>query len=241
MIIGEVTALIRHPIKSFAGENVNTTKVMSYGLYGDRSHAFVDLDRGNKFLTITQFPKMATYQARFVGEDTIDSYPPIKIVDESGNTYFWGDKLFKEELEELTSKKLESIQYTPEYVPFPSIEEENILLVSENSLNDLETEWGSKVDYKRFRGNIIFSLDKESPYTEEELIGKTIKIGNQVKLKINKYCERCMIITVDPETGNKQPTLLKTIVKERNNHFGVYASVLETGDIQVGDTIQVME
>ena len=74
---------------------------------------------------------------------------------------------------------------------------------------------------------------------EEDLIGKQIKIGTEVILEINKYCERCMIITVDPETGTRQPKLLKQLVKDQNNHFGLYASVIQTGTIYAGDVISI--
>jgi len=31
--------------------------------------------------------------------------------------------------------------------------------------------------------------------------------------------------------------LHKTLIKEKNNHFGVYASVVKTGEIHVGDEV----
>ncbi|MEH7220324.1 MOSC domain-containing protein, partial [Bacillus toyonensis] len=50
-------------------------------------------------------------------------------------------------------------------------------------------------------------------------------------------CERCMIITIDPNTLTLETTLLKTIVQKRNNHFGVYASVIKPGKVNIGDSI----
>lgn len=46
-----------------------------------------------------------------------------------------------------------------------------------------------------------------------------------------------MIITVNPDHEERDSTLLKIVVKERNNHFGIYASVLKTGEIHVGDVL----
>jgi hypothetical protein len=62
-------------------------------------------------------------------------------------------------------------------------------------------------------------------------------IGKDVELEIKRHCERCMIITVNPSDSQRDPTLLKTVVKERNNHFGVYASVIRTGEISLGDQV----
>ncbi|HEK9104135.1 TPA: MOSC domain-containing protein, partial [Bacillus pseudomycoides] len=59
----------------------------------------------------------------------------------------------------------------------------------------------------------------------------------EVEIQLKRHCERCMIITVDPDNTERDSTLLKTVVKERNNHFGVYASVVKTGEIHVGDEV----
>jgi uncharacterized protein YcbX len=40
--IGEILQINRYPVKSFAGERLNSVGLESYGLHGDRSHAFVD-------------------------------------------------------------------------------------------------------------------------------------------------------------------------------------------------------
>ena len=58
--IGQIDRIIRYPVKSFSGDHVRVIRVMNYGLYGDRSHAIIDQSRGEKFLTITQFPEMGT-------------------------------------------------------------------------------------------------------------------------------------------------------------------------------------
>jgi hypothetical protein len=58
---------------------------MDYGLYGDRSHAFLDETRPGKFLTITQLPEMVRYKARFIGEYLIEKYPKVEIMTPEGN------------------------------------------------------------------------------------------------------------------------------------------------------------
>ncbi len=83
MLVGHIQEITRHPVKSFTGEQVQKTKVMDYGLYGDRSHAFKG--KNGKFLTITQVPEMVRYQAAFSGEEALDQYPEIKAEDPSGN------------------------------------------------------------------------------------------------------------------------------------------------------------
>ena len=49
MLIGHIKEIVRHPVKSFHGETFQQTKIMEYGLYGDRSHAFLDDTRQGNF------------------------------------------------------------------------------------------------------------------------------------------------------------------------------------------------
>ncbi|WP_455660900.1 MOSC domain-containing protein [Pradoshia sp.] len=240
MLVGHVKGLMRHPVKSFTGEEVKQTYVMPYGLYGDRSHAYRDLTRSDKFLTITQAPQMACYTAAFDGEDDLEHYPPITVRTPDGTALKWDDPRLIEELVSLSGRSIQPVHYTTDAVPIGPLEEDHLLLVSDASIQSLSEEWGKTLDYRRFRPNILLSLTEQQPFIEEQWFGKTLLIGNTVKISINKPCERCMIITVDPETGVRDPSLLKIVTKSRQNHFGVYASVITTGPIHIGDEIHLL-
>lgn len=238
MLIGTIKEIVRHPVKSFSGESVQQSKVMDYGLYGDRSHAILDDSRPGKFLTITQFPEMVLYKATFNGIDSLKQYPKVEIMTPEGSIVEWGSEELKKEIESKSSRKISTREYIPTHVPLGAIEEEHLLLVTDASLKNLKETWGGReVDVRRFRPNLFLSLNDKIPFMEEQWFGKRLKIGKEVEIELKRHCERCMIVTVDPETSEKDPSLLKTIVKERNNHFGVYASVVNTGEINVGDGV----
>lgn len=237
MIIGKVTNITRHPVKSFTGENVQKAKVMSYGIYGDRSHTFVQKEN-QKHLTITQFPNMVTYNAKFIGEEREDTFPKVEVIAGDKKRFDWNDEELLERIRQESKKDIERLVYDPSYVPFPAIEEDHLLMISLQSLKKLESTYERDVDDRRFRGNIIFDLDED--WTESMLIGKKLQIGEEVCIQINKFCERCMIITVDPETGTRDPKFLKHVFQNYENLFGIYASVQITGEIKVGDTIQLV-
>ncbi|VEF47608.1 Uncharacterized Fe-S protein [Bacillus freudenreichii] len=241
MLIGHIKEIVRHPVKSFHGENVQKTKIMEYGLYGDRSHAFLDEKRPGKFLTITQFQEMVQYKARFVGEETIDNYPKVEIMTPEGKVFEWGDEELFTEIENKSKRKVSPITYNPSHVPLSAIEEEHIQLVTDVSVEKLKEIWGKSVNYRRFRPNLLISLVDKTPFVEEEWFGKRIKIGRQVELELKRHCERCMIITVDPDNAERDPSLLKTVVNERENRFGIYATVIKTGEIHVGDEAVLCE
>lgn len=239
MIIGEIKELIRYPVKSFYGEKVQKTTIESYGLYGDRSHAFLDDTRPGKYLTLTQLPALTLYQAQFVGEEGMENFPSVKISSPSGNTYEWGDQGLIEELEKISGKSLTPIQYAPNFVPLGAIEEEHILLTTDASVTNLEELWGEQIDYLRFRPNFIIELYNQTPFVEETWFGKRMLVGN-AELEIKRHCERCSIINIEPKTATYDLSLLKTVAQKRNNHFGVYASVIKTGAIKIGDKITLL-
>ncbi|MGM8366548.1 MOSC domain-containing protein [Virgibacillus sp. W0181] len=239
MLIGSIKEITRHPVKSFKGEKVDKTQVMKYGLYGDRSHAFLDKSRPGKFLTITQVPGMINYDAKFIGNETMNIYPKLEITSPSGRRYNWEDQGLQSELEELSNREIEPIAYSPDNVPIGPIEEDHLLIITDASLARLREMWGEQIDYRRFRPNLYIELSEKRPFSEDNWIGKEVQIGENVKIKINGHCERCMIITVNPDSGERSPSLLKTVVKERKNRFGVLASVEKTGDIHVGDNVYI--
>ncbi|UGB28848.1 MOSC domain-containing protein [Metabacillus sp. B2-18] len=242
MLVGHIKEIIRHPIKSFRGESIQQSKIMNYGLYGDRSHAYLDETKNGDFLTITQFNDMVKYKARFVGKESMEEYPKVEVVTPEGKVFDWDHQELMNEMETKSKRKISTRKYTPSHVPIGPIAVEHILLATDSSLHKLQELWGKdEVDSRRFRPNLLLSLKDKVPFIEEEWLGKRIKIGNEVEIEFVGHCKRCMIITVDPENAERDPSLHKTVIKERNNHFGVYASVIKTGDIYVGDEVQLLD
>ncbi|XP_007903196.2 mitochondrial amidoxime-reducing component 1, partial [Callorhinchus milii] len=119
------------------------------------------------------------------------------------------------------------------------------MLLSEASVEDLNTRLEKKVKVENFRPVIVVK-DCE-PYKEETWTA--IQIGN-VKFSRVMGCTRCIFTTVDPDTGiisRKEP--LQTLKSYRQcdpseKHiyksdalFGVHFRIDETGVIQVGDPV----
>lgn len=242
MLIGHIKEMVRHPVKSFRGESVQATKIMEYGLYGDRSHAYIDGTKKEDFLTITQFQEMVRYQAEFVGEESVDQFPKVKVTTPDGKVFDWEDQELITEMEHKSNRNITTKAYSPSHVPIGPIAVEHILLATDASLEKLEELWGKgEVDLRRFRPNLFISLKDKKPFLEEEWMGRRMKIGNEVELQLVGPCKRCMIITVNPDNAERDSSLHKTVIKEANNNFGVYASVIKTGDIHVGDEVYLLD
>lgn len=242
MLVGHMKEIVRHPVKSFSGESVQKSKIMDYGLYGDRSHAYLDESKKESFLTITQFPEMVRYKARFVGEESMVEYPKVEVTTPEGKVFDWEDAELIKEMETKSNKKISTTEYTPSHVPIGPIAVEHIQLVTDASIDNLKELWGKdEVDFRRFRPNLFISLKEKIPFIEEEWIGRRIKIGSEVEIQLVGHCKRCMIITVNPDNAERDSSLHKTVIKERKNNFGVYASVIKTGDIHVDDEVHLLD
>lgn len=97
-----------------------------------------------------------------------------------------------------------------------------------------------RFEARRFRPNIVVQLfDGESGFVENEWIGKTLAIGDEVRLKVTGPCPRCVMTTLPQRDLPKDPGILRTAAQHNEVHVGVYASVLEVGKVQRGDPVRV--
>jgi MOSC domain-containing protein YiiM len=52
---------------------------------------------------------------------------------------------------------------------------------------------------------------------------------------------RCKSITIDPDTAETQPRILRHIARKHNSFAGVYAVVLTEGTVNTGDEIYLLD
>lgn len=89
----------------------------------------------------------------------------------------------------------------------------------------------------RWRGNIWF---EGAPAWEEfNWIGRELRIGT-VRLKVEDRIRRCMATTANPQTGLRDVDTLKALNMLDHQDFGIYASIIETGDVACGDQLELV-
>jgi uncharacterized protein YcbX len=106
------------------------------------------------------------------------------------------------------------------------------------SAKKLGEETGLTVDKRRFRANVY--LDVQSAFAENELVGKSLRIGSKVVVAVLERDPRCMMITLDPETAEKTPAILKKVAQAHGGFAGVYGAVLAEGMIRKDDVVQLL-
>ncbi len=115
-----------------------------------------------------------------------------------------------------------------------------LLLISEASLNDLNSRLPESVTMKRFRPNLV--VKNTEPYEEDSW--KKIIIG-ECEFNIVKPCSRCILTTVDPENGKfsgKEP--LRTLATYRKVNgkvmFGQNLITTIKGELKLGMPVEII-
>ena len=105
----------------------------------------------------------------------------------------------------------------------------------------LGEETGGNVDKRRFRANVYVDLTSADGFAEDKFVGGSLRIGSKVTVAVLQRDSRCMMITLDPDTAEKTPALLKTVAQAHEGKAGVYAAVLTEGMIRKGDPVELLK
>ena len=220
-MVGNVVELWRYPVKSMAGEKLDAATLTEVGLEGDRRWAFVDgtPNRAGKLFTNTQDASLMRYHAR-LSDDGVDVLTP------AGQTRRL-DQEFVGELAEVVSRPLTLRDRSGE-----NFDDSHVLVVNLATVAAFALEAGVDVDRRRFRANLY--LDGLEPGEEVRWVGRRIRAGAAV-LEVVKRCERCAVVTRDPETTIASPELLRLLAQTSDTSLGVYCRVVTPGAVEVGD------
>jgi uncharacterized protein YcbX len=94
-------------------------------------------------------------------------------------------------------------------------------------------------DRRRFRPNFLIEPTAgASGRIERDWVGKDVRIG-EARLKIEMPTVRCVMTTVAQGDLPKDPSVLRTIVRDSDQNAGVYASVTASGVVAVGDQVEL--
>jgi len=95
-------------------------------------------------------------------------------------------------------------------------------------------------DVRRFRPNFLIETEPGlDGLIEFEWTGRTLRVG-EARIKCELPAVRCSMPTQPQEDLPKDPSVLRTIVREAGQNLGVYASVVATGRVAVGDSVEIV-
>jgi uncharacterized protein YcbX len=119
---------------------------------------------------------------------------------------------------------------------FSDVAKKVVSIINLASVAELENATGAPVDPLRFRGNL--HVEGWPAWREFDLLNQVIALGPSVRVKVVKRIVRCAATEVDPATGIRDLPIPRTIM-DTYGHMdcGVYAEVIEGGQIAVGDAV----
>jgi MOSC domain-containing protein len=204
-----------------AGEALDSALVTDKGLDGDRRWALVDgtANRAGKLLTNTQEARLMTYKARLAtdGVEVLTAAGEKRLLDEELVAQIAGEVARPLTLRDRAGSNFDDSQ---------------VLVVNLASIAGFELASGFTIDRRRFRANLyVVGLEPEE---EVRWLGRHIRVGSAV-LEVVKRCERCVVITRDPDTTASTPELLRILTQTSETCMGVYCGVVAPGRVSIGD------
>ena len=116
---------------------------------------------------------------------------------------------------------------------YPSISLNNLA-----SHKALEGHFGQALTFQRWRGNLWF--EGLEAWEEEAWIGKRLRLGS-AEFEIRESIVRCLATTIDTTTGVRDVDTLSALDAMRGAKiFGTYAEIVKSGEISLGDTLEVL-
>ena len=228
--VGRVVGLWRYPVKSMAAQSLSGVEVSWHGLVGDRRWAFVRDGQGSSgfpWLTIRDRHDMASFLPSFEHPDRPDR-SDTRVRTPTGATYDVTDPALAAALWPDGARVIRHNGGL--FDTFP------ISLISTQSIRWLSEATGSALSAQRFRPNLLIEAIEDRPFVEESWVGRELQIG-QLRMRIDKRDGRCQVITVDPETGTRDPAILRTVVGQRSGCLGVYGSTVVPGAVAISDIV----
>jgi uncharacterized protein YcbX len=92
-------------------------------------------------------------------------------------------------------------------------------------------------DVRRLRPNIL--IGGVDGLDERDWAGAHLVIGDLV-VRIDQLRNRCVMTTVDPDTLDRDPEVLRDIVRRFGGRFALDADIVQPGSIHVGDTVTLV-
>ncbi len=261
-IVGTIESLWRYPVKSMRGEESNEIFAGFSGVYGDRLFAFKSSasPKGFPYLTAREQREMLRYRPRFRQPEKVGR--PINLAEAEGMPP-GANPLSAEPVELMVD--VETPAGDALAIDNPALidklrhgiddKHHLTLLRSERAMTDcrplsiftlqsvrqLAEEIGAPVDKRRFRANVYVELTSADGFAENDFVGRSLRIGPKVVISILQRDPRCMMITLDPDTGAIAPALLKKVAQAHDGMAGVYAAVLVEGMLHKGDSVELLD
>lgn len=203
----------RHPVKSLGGERLERATLTETGIEGDR---VVRAMRGHQRVSALTVPGLLGLAAT-IGADGEPEIDGVR----------WDRPEALEAIRELAGPAVRLVRDDSVH----RFDDAPILVTTDGALEALGE------DRRRFRSNLV--VEGVEGLGERDWVGGRLRVG-AAQLLVRSHCERCLITSIDPDTLETEPGILRRIRTDFNAVMGVYCEVALGGEIAEGDPVEAL-
>jgi len=274
--LGSVGTIWRYPVKSMMGEELDVSEATDGGILGDRAYALIESATGR--IASAKHPhkwgRLLDFRSEMTEAPALDEpIPPVQITIPSGDTITSEEENVDTVLSHELSRSVSLTKMRPESVsverldPFDSttimdigpfmmkgkfLDYAALHILTTATMDRLrELYQRGRFEVRRFRPNIVIESRAECPdFIENAWVGRTLAIGEEVRVQVTDPCPRCSIPTLAQGDLPEDPRILRTVAEHNQvsvpvfnglnlPSVGVYASVIRGGTIRRGNTVHL--
>jgi len=232
--VGVIHQLGRYPVKSMRGESLLATTLTLQGVPADRRYAFVQMASRSSFpwFTARELPELLCYSTCV--EEAATKEVEVSVTTPGGEKFSITSDELRQALEARSGKDLFLLyDYRGSYDVAP------ISLISRQTISQIAKESETEEDPLRFRPNLLIDLEGGEAFDELNWVGRILRVGDAARIAITEVDQRCMMISLDPASAKPSPAVLRCVAQQHKKCAGVYATVLTTGEVQIGDIVSL--
>ena len=257
--LGKIEKIWRYPVKGMQGEVISEAFTGFGGVMGDRVYGVLNAagEKGFPWFTARDDEDFMLYRPHFKSDNNrvpsdwaeFESVAPgihplyperdqfaVEVESPEGQVFDIESPAFNEHM----SKRFEVDVRTHLSAQKSQVDCRPLSLISQQTCDQLSSELDMNMDYRRFRPNFLVNWSNGTGYYENTLIGQRLKIGARCEIIFLERDPRCKMITLDPDTGDGTPKILKHVTLAHEGYTGVYGAVLVEGVIKEGDEISLV-
>jgi hypothetical protein len=208
-----VAELWRYPVKSLAGEPLDSAELTATGIPGDR---VVQVYAGGRVVTSRTSPRLLGLKAALGpdGEPLIDGLP-------------WIEPAVAAAIEAAAGPgaRLARDDGPARFDVLP------LLIATDGAIGALG------LDRRRFRPNVL--VGGVEGLAERGWPGRRARIGQAV-VAFQTLRGRCVMTTYDPDTLEPDPGVLRRIVRQMQGRLALDSYVVQPGRVAVGDPVELL-
>ncbi|GAA1979636.1 MOSC domain-containing protein [Kitasatospora viridis] len=230
-----VERIWRYPIKSTGGELLDRVAVDGRGLAGDRLHAVRDaaggIGSGKTTRRFRRMPGLLRLRSRYPGGLVTE---PPELLDPAGvpvpdPTAYLRGYLGRDDVELAAEGAVSHFDQLP------------LSLLTTATLDWVRAAVpGVPVDERRFRPNLLIRTPPGTPpFVEDSWIGAAARIGDAVRLTVERSSDRCAMANEAQQDLPHSPRILQVLAHAHDMRLDALATVAHPGTVRVGDRFAV--